>query len=205
VQWLLVEHPERLLSATVISAATLQGTPALDDGTAQAAIYPELLELWSHMFEPRELEAEIEWRIENWRKLNGKVISRAIENPKQDALLPANSLQASHSPYAYTVSHAIPDAHRRFRAGSARGGRLRLTRQPPGSHRGEQRAEHAWRRSRAYKKDLLTFIPPRLGARNSSWPSVASDPPPPRWAFTFPTDRYGSTLHMTLKMVAIRG
>ncbi|QRN92811.1 alpha/beta fold hydrolase [Archangium violaceum] len=74
VQWLLVAHPERLLSATVISAAALQGTPALADGTAQAPIDPELLELWSHMFEPRDLEAEIEWRIENWRRLNGKVI-----------------------------------------------------------------------------------------------------------------------------------
>jgi pimeloyl-ACP methyl ester carboxylesterase len=73
-QWLLVEHPERLLSATVIGAAALEGTPALADGTAQAPIDPELLEFWSHMFEPRDLEAEIEWRVENWRRLHGRVI-----------------------------------------------------------------------------------------------------------------------------------
>jgi len=74
VQWLMVEHPARLLSATVIGAAALDGTPALADGTAQAPIDPELLEFWSHMFEPRDREAEIEWRVENWRRLNGKVI-----------------------------------------------------------------------------------------------------------------------------------
>ncbi|QRK07429.1 alpha/beta fold hydrolase [Archangium violaceum] len=73
-QWLMVEHPSRLLSATVIGAAALQGTPALEDGTQQAPIDPELLEFWSHMFEPRDLEAEIEWRVENWRRLNGRVI-----------------------------------------------------------------------------------------------------------------------------------
>jgi pimeloyl-ACP methyl ester carboxylesterase len=74
IQWLLVEHPERLLSATLIGAAALEGTPALADGTAQAPIDPELLEFWSHMFEPRDLEAELEWRVENWRRLNGRVI-----------------------------------------------------------------------------------------------------------------------------------
>ncbi len=74
IQWLLVEHPDRLLSATVIGAAALEGTPPLADGTARTPIDPELLEFWSHMFEPRDREAEIEWRIENWRRLHGKVI-----------------------------------------------------------------------------------------------------------------------------------
>jgi hypothetical protein len=26
------------------------------------------------MFEPRDFEAQIEWRVENWRRLNGRVI-----------------------------------------------------------------------------------------------------------------------------------
>lgn len=58
----------------IIGAVALESTPAFADGTAQAPIDPDLLELWSHMFEPRDLEAEIEWRVEHWRKLNGRVI-----------------------------------------------------------------------------------------------------------------------------------
>ncbi|ADO74717.1 alpha/beta fold hydrolase [Stigmatella aurantiaca] len=74
VQWLMVAHPERLRSATVMCASALGGTPPLADGTAQAPIDPELLEFWSHMFEPRTREQEIAWRLENWRRLNGRVL-----------------------------------------------------------------------------------------------------------------------------------
>ncbi|ATB29593.1 alpha/beta fold hydrolase [Melittangium boletus] len=74
VQWLLVAHPERLLSAAVFGAAALGGTPALADGTLQAPVDPELLEFWTHMFEPRDREAELAWRLENWRRLNGRAI-----------------------------------------------------------------------------------------------------------------------------------
>jgi len=49
-----------------------------------------------------------------------------------------------------------------------------------------------------------TFVPQRRGARTSSWPSASPDPPPPRWAFTIPPDPDGSTLHMTLKVVALK-
>ncbi len=74
VQWLLVAHPERLLSATVLGAPALEGAPARADLTARAPIDPGLYAFWSQMFEPREREAQIEWRVENWRRLNGKAI-----------------------------------------------------------------------------------------------------------------------------------
>ncbi|WP_164013033.1 alpha/beta fold hydrolase [Pyxidicoccus trucidator] len=74
VQWLLVAHPERLLSAAVIGAPALEGAPARANMTARAPIDPGLYAFWGHMFEPREREAQIEWRVENWRRLNGGAI-----------------------------------------------------------------------------------------------------------------------------------
>lgn len=72
VQLLLLDHPERLLSATVFATSVLEG--AGPDGSAPAAFTetdPRLLELWEHLADPRDREAEIAWRVEHWRLLNG--------------------------------------------------------------------------------------------------------------------------------------
>ncbi|AGC47062.1 esterase [Myxococcus stipitatus DSM 14675] len=74
-QWLMVEHPARLLSATVIGAPALDGAPERADLASRASIDPGLLEFWSHMFDPRDLDAQVEWRVENWRRLNGQVLA----------------------------------------------------------------------------------------------------------------------------------
>nr|WP_237726585.1 alpha/beta fold hydrolase [Corallococcus coralloides] len=73
-QWLSVTHPARLLSATVIGAPALEGAPARAGLPARAPIDPGLFEFWSHMFDPRGLDEQVEWRVENWRRLNGHVI-----------------------------------------------------------------------------------------------------------------------------------
>ncbi|MBZ4329324.1 alpha/beta fold hydrolase [Corallococcus sp. AS-1-12] len=73
-QWLLVTHPARLLSATIIGAPALDGAPARADLPSRAPIDPGLFEFWSHMFDPRGLDEQVEWRVENWRRLNGRVI-----------------------------------------------------------------------------------------------------------------------------------
>ncbi|MGE6757743.1 alpha/beta fold hydrolase [Corallococcus interemptor] len=73
-QWLMVTHPARLLSATVLGAPALDGAPARGDLPARAPIDPGLLEFWGHMFDPRGLEEQVDWRVENWRRLNGSVI-----------------------------------------------------------------------------------------------------------------------------------
>lgn len=67
VQLLLLDHPDRLLSATLWSTASLAagetGLPGPD---------PSLLDLWQHLADPRDEAAEIEWRIGHWRALRGK-------------------------------------------------------------------------------------------------------------------------------------
>ena len=78
-QLLLLDHPHRLLSATVFATSALGTVP----GPARPRSGPDLpgpdrrlLALWDRMEKegPRDREAEIERRVEEWRLLNGDVI-----------------------------------------------------------------------------------------------------------------------------------
>ncbi len=65
VQLLLVDRPDRLLSATLFCTASLQWADELP-GPA-----PALLRLWGELTDERTPEQELEWRVEHWRLLNG--------------------------------------------------------------------------------------------------------------------------------------
>ena len=64
-QLLLVEHPDRLLSATVFCTASL-----LPDADLPGPD-PALLRLWGEFTDERSREQELDWRVEHWRLLNG--------------------------------------------------------------------------------------------------------------------------------------
>lgn len=66
VQLLLLDHPERLISGTLLCASALGARSAgLPDPDSR------LLAMWSHMAEARDLDAELGWRVEHWRLLHG--------------------------------------------------------------------------------------------------------------------------------------
>ncbi|GLY14728.1 hydrolase [Kineosporia sp. NBRC 101677] len=73
VQVLLLEHPERLLSATVFATAALGAW--LDESAGLPGPQPELLELWEHLGDERGPEAELAFRVNHWRMLNGRALS----------------------------------------------------------------------------------------------------------------------------------
>lgn len=79
-QLLVADHPERLLSATVIGANALSSVPYVaPDGRRVPpeelpGVAPELVELWSRPVEDHGPEAELERRVEHWRALGGGVI-----------------------------------------------------------------------------------------------------------------------------------
>ncbi|MBK6041105.1 alpha/beta fold hydrolase [Streptomyces sp. MBT55] len=79
-QLLVADHPERLLSATVIGTNALSSTPYVaPDGhrippEELPGVSPELMELWSRPVEDRGPEAELERRVEHWRVLGGDLI-----------------------------------------------------------------------------------------------------------------------------------
>jgi pimeloyl-ACP methyl ester carboxylesterase len=77
VQLLLLDHPDRLLSATVLCTSALGAGLAAGEGEEAPGLPdpdPRLLALWERMADPRDREAEIAWRVEHWRLLNGDAV-----------------------------------------------------------------------------------------------------------------------------------
>jgi pimeloyl-ACP methyl ester carboxylesterase len=77
VQLLLLDRPERLLSATVFCTSALGAGLAAGDPSSAPDLPgpdPRLLAMWEHMAQPRDREAELDWRVEHWRILNGDVV-----------------------------------------------------------------------------------------------------------------------------------
>ncbi|WP_306313417.1 alpha/beta fold hydrolase [Streptomyces hydrogenans] len=79
-QLLVADHPDRLLSATVIGTAALSTAPYVrpDGIRVPAAELPgpaaHLLEFWSRPEEDRDLEAELDHRVAHWRALAGDAL-----------------------------------------------------------------------------------------------------------------------------------
>lgn len=83
VQLLLLDHPDRLLTTTVLCTSALgtsapDAEPSADPDDPQPPNLPgpdpQLLALWEQFTEPRDRESEIAWRVAHWRVLNGTVL-----------------------------------------------------------------------------------------------------------------------------------
>ncbi|MCO1660971.1 alpha/beta fold hydrolase [Pseudonocardia humida] len=80
-QLLLLDHPERLRTAVLVCSTALR---APDDPPLPGP-HPALLRLWTEAEDPRDDDAELDWRVEHWRLLHGTgspfdpVAFRAIE------------------------------------------------------------------------------------------------------------------------------
>jgi pimeloyl-ACP methyl ester carboxylesterase len=70
-QLLLLDHPDRLLSATILATAVLEGAGPDGAPAPFGDIDPRLLALWDRLADPRGREEEIAFRVEHWRLLNG--------------------------------------------------------------------------------------------------------------------------------------
>jgi pimeloyl-ACP methyl ester carboxylesterase len=74
VQLLLIDHPERLRSAVLFGTTALGRGLAVGGGEPETDLPgpdPRLLAMWETMGEPRDREADLAWRVEHWRLLNG--------------------------------------------------------------------------------------------------------------------------------------
>jgi pimeloyl-ACP methyl ester carboxylesterase len=67
VQLLLLDHPDRLRTATLFCTGPLGGAA----GEPAPGPSDELLAFWATMGEPRDDAAELAWRVEHWRLLHG--------------------------------------------------------------------------------------------------------------------------------------
>ncbi|MFE5869985.1 alpha/beta fold hydrolase [Streptomyces roseifaciens] len=77
-QLLIADHPDRILSATLIGTCALSGRPLVGaDGTETAVadlpgIDPRVLEMWGRPVEDHGLGAELDRRVAHWRLLSGE-------------------------------------------------------------------------------------------------------------------------------------
>ncbi|GGK22604.1 hydrolase [Pilimelia terevasa] len=74
VQLLLIDCPDRLLSATVFATAVLEGAGPHGAPPPFVDIDPRLLALWEHLGDPRDREEEIAFRVRHWQLLNGEEV-----------------------------------------------------------------------------------------------------------------------------------
>ena len=76
VQLLLLDHPERLLSATLWGTSVLGGAPPDPEIRDEDLPGPDprLLALWAELGEERDAAVESEWRVEHWRLRGGDVL-----------------------------------------------------------------------------------------------------------------------------------
>jgi len=112
-QLLIADHPDRVLSATLLGTLALSTAPyTRPDGTVLPAdelpgISPEVLELWSRPVEDHGPEAELDRRVTHWRALCGDQLPfdaayfrdlerRIIEHADRYTTSPAHGL-ADHS------------------------------------------------------------------------------------------------------------
>jgi pimeloyl-ACP methyl ester carboxylesterase len=71
VQLLLLDAPERLLSATLFSTGALGGDPPLSGEESLSGPSAEVLAMWEHLGDGRTREEEIALNLEHWRLLSG--------------------------------------------------------------------------------------------------------------------------------------
>ncbi|WP_435244099.1 alpha/beta fold hydrolase [Streptomyces sioyaensis] len=108
-QMVLADHPDRCLSATLISTSALSTTPyTRPDGRTVPAeelpgIAPEVLELWSRPVEGHGPAAEVARRIEHWRVLAGDQLPFDAEHFRT----------LEHRVLAHTGHHRTGTAHGR--------------------------------------------------------------------------------------------
>ncbi|MEU6799353.1 alpha/beta fold hydrolase [Nonomuraea wenchangensis] len=76
VQLLLLDYADRLASATIFGSALLGGAPTGPGISDDDLPGPDsrLLALWAELGQERDPEAELRWRVEHWRVLNGDVL-----------------------------------------------------------------------------------------------------------------------------------
>lgn len=85
-QLLLLDHPERVRSATLFCTGPLPGAPVPEDlvpaGTEPPGPSPELLALWAQLGEQRDTAEEMAFRVAHWLVLAGD----ALPFPREEVL-----------------------------------------------------------------------------------------------------------------------
>jgi pimeloyl-ACP methyl ester carboxylesterase len=117
LQLLLLDAPDRLLSATLFSTGALLGEPALPGEEELPGPSAEVLAGWEHLGESRTREQEIAFSLEHWRVLSGAAAGGHFDPGEFRALEERVRAHTDHD--EPIVAHALAD-----QSGLARGREL---------------------------------------------------------------------------------
>jgi pimeloyl-ACP methyl ester carboxylesterase len=107
VQLLLLDAPERLLSATLFSTGALGGHPPLPGEDTLPGPSAEVLAMWERLGEPRSREEEIAFNLEHWRLLSGAAAGGHFD---ADAFRALEERVRAHTGHGDPlVAHALAD------------------------------------------------------------------------------------------------
>lgn len=123
VQLLLLDAPDRLLSATLFCTGALAGDPALPGEDELSGPGEDILAMWEHLGESRTREQETAFSLVHWRLLSGAAAGGHF-NPNEFRALEerVRAHTGHHDPIA---AHALAD-----QSGLARGRELANVRTP---------------------------------------------------------------------------
>jgi pimeloyl-ACP methyl ester carboxylesterase len=123
LQLLLLDAPDRLLSATLFSTGALAGDPALPGEDELPDPSGDVLAMWEHLGESRTREQEIAFNLEYWRALSGAAAGGHFDPGEFRALEERVRAHTGHD--EPIIAHALAD-----QSGLARGRELAGVRTP---------------------------------------------------------------------------
>ena len=107
VQLLLLDAPERLRSATLFSTGALAVEPLPPGAVPPPGPTDEVLALWAHLGEPRDVEEEAAFNLAHWQVLSGAAAGGVFDPDEFHALGERVRAHAGHD--EPTAAHALAD------------------------------------------------------------------------------------------------
>lgn len=115
VQLLLLDAPQRLLSATLLCTGALEAEPPLPGTPELPGPPPQLLAMWEKLAEARDRETDIAFNVQHWRLLSGQGQSFRPE----EFIALEERIREHRDADAPSFAHAVAD-----QSGLARGAEL---------------------------------------------------------------------------------
>jgi pimeloyl-ACP methyl ester carboxylesterase len=123
VQLLMLDAPERLLSATLLGTSALEAHPPAEDAADLPGPSGEIMAMWQHLADRRDRDADIAWHVEHWQALAGAAEGGAFDADEVRAL--EERIRRHSGRDQQPTAHALAD-----QSGLSRGAELPLVRVP---------------------------------------------------------------------------
>ena len=106
-QLLMLEAPDRLLTATLMGTSALEGGPSAAHARELPGPSEEIMAMWQHLLDRRDREADITWHVGHWRALAGGDTGSAFDPDEFRTL--EERIRRHSGRDRHTTAHALAD------------------------------------------------------------------------------------------------